>query len=162
MPQTMSLAESRARAEQVFLMREVGMQSWSRIRDALGFKSVGAAQLAFKRYNERNAPPNAETARAGIIERKRVTIGAALRGMAEAQKAGDHAAVARYIDVITRADADLAKTLGLYAPQQVEVNVTQTPAAIMAEATERLLAVVAQRQPHTAIGGTIIEGEVVP
>ena len=53
----MSLAASRARAEQVFVMRAVGMQSWSKIRDALGFKSVGAVQQAYKRYNERNPLP---------------------------------------------------------------------------------------------------------
>ncbi|KZS75909.1 hypothetical protein A4G26_22235 [Mycobacterium kansasii] len=90
MGQVMPLAESRARAEQAFVMREVGMQSWSKIRDALGFKSVGAAQLAVKRYRERNPLPNAEAARAGIVERKRVTLGAALRSLAESQKAGDH------------------------------------------------------------------------
>ena len=32
-------------------------------------------QLAVKRYRERNPMPNPESAKAGIIERKRVTIG---------------------------------------------------------------------------------------
>jgi len=41
-PQVMPLAQSRARAEEVFVMRERG-HTWSQIRDALGFKSVWAA-----------------------------------------------------------------------------------------------------------------------
>lgn len=123
-------------------MRAVGMQSWSKIRDALGFKSVGAVQQAYKRYNERNPLPNAEAARAEIIERKRVTVGAALKSLAEAQKAGDHQTVARMIDVITRADAELAKMYGLNAPDKLDVNISQTPTQIIAEARERLLAVV--------------------
>lgn len=142
MGQVMPLADSRARAEQAFVMREVGMQSWSKIRDALGFKSVGAAQLAVKRYRDRNPLPNAEAARAGIVERKRVTLGAALRSLAESQKAGDHQSVARLIDVITRADAELARLYGLNAPDKLDVTVTQTPAAIIAEARTRLLEVV--------------------
>lgn len=137
----MSLAESRARAEQVFVMRAVGMQSWSKIRDALGFKSVGAVQQAYKRYNERNPLPNAEAARAEIVERKRVTIGSALKSLADAQKTGDHQMVARMIDVITRADAELAKLYGL-SRETVDVNVNTTATQIIAEARERLLAVV--------------------
>lgn len=134
----MSRTEARARAEQAFVMREVGMQSWSKIRDALGFTSVGGAQLAVQRYRERNPLPNADAARAGIVERKRVTLGTALRSLAEAQKAGDHQAVARLVDVITRADAELAKMYGLNAPEQIDVTVTQTPAAVIAEARQRM------------------------
>jgi hypothetical protein len=141
MPQVMSLAESRARAEQVFVMREVGMQSWSRIRDALGFKSVGAAQQAYKRYQRRNPLPNAESARAGIVERKRVALALALESLADALGGGDHQMVARLIDVFTRADAELARLYGL-SRETVDINVTQTAATIIADARERLLAVI--------------------
>lgn len=137
----MSRTEARARAEQAFVMREVGMQSWSKIRDALGFTSVGGAQLAVQRYRERNPLPNAEAARAGILERKRVTLGTALSALAQAKQAGDTQGVARLVDVITRADAELAKMYGLNAPEQLDVNVTQTTTTIIAEARERIMAV---------------------
>ncbi len=157
----MTLEASRARAEQAFVMREVGMQSWSKIRDALGFRSVGAAQLAVKRYRERNPLPNAEAARAGIVERKRVTLGTALSSLAQAKQAGDHQVVARLIDVITRADAELARLYGLNAPEQVDVTVTTDPRAVIDRLEAELLALVSGRQPQTALGGNVIEAEVI-
>ncbi len=141
MPSVMPLAESRARAEQAFIMREIGMKSWRQVRDALGFKSIGAAQMAVKRYRERNPLPSADAAMAGIVERKRVTIGSAIKSLAEAQRSSDHQAVARLVDVITRADAELARLYGL-SSDTLNVNVTQTPAAIIADTRERLLAAV--------------------
>lgn len=141
MAPTMSLAQSRARAEQAFVMREVGMQSWSKIRDALGFKSVGAAQNAVKRYQQRNELPGAQTVAAGIVARKRESLGVALHALAEAKKRGDFRAVAQLVDAITRADAELAKLYGLGQTSTVNVTVThQTPAQIIEEAQERLLA----------------------
>ncbi len=42
MPHVMPLADARARAEKVAYLRAVAGLSWSRIRDELGFTSVGA------------------------------------------------------------------------------------------------------------------------
>lgn len=141
MPQVMPLRESRARAEQVFVMRAVGCQPWSKIRDNLGYKSVGAAQMAYRRFLARNPVPDGKTALAEIIERKRVTTGSALAALAQAQKAGDHQMVAQLIGVITRSDAELAKLYGLNAPEQVNVNVTQTLPELIADTRQRMLEV---------------------
>jgi hypothetical protein len=62
------------RAEQVFVMRAVARQPWSKIRDTLGFGSVGAAQMAYRRFLARNLVPDGKTVFAEIIERKRVTL----------------------------------------------------------------------------------------
>ncbi|MGH3725015.1 MAG: hypothetical protein ACRDUS_12950 [Mycobacterium sp.] len=143
MPRTMTLAESRARAEQVYIMREIGMKSWSHIRDALGFKSVGAVQNAHKRYAARNPVPGASAAAAGIVERKRYTLGIALTSLAEAHRKGDHRTVAQLLDAITRADAELAKLYGLGSENvNVNVSVTQSLSEIVAEAEQKLLAAI--------------------
>lgn len=139
----MPVAESRARAEQVFVMREVGMASWPKIRDALGFTSVGGAQLAYKRYVTRERKHRSpEAAVAGIEARRRKSIGLAFKSLAEAQLAGDHQAVARLLDSIVKADADMAKMYGLYAPEQVDVTVSTDPAAVLADTRRRLIEVI--------------------
>lgn len=143
MPQVMPLASSRARAEEVYYRREVGLQPWSQIRDGLGFKSVGAAQQAYKRYLERNPMPNADNVAAAIVARKRRSLAAAIRALDEAEAAGDYRAVARLVDSITRADTSLAQMFGLLK-ETVDITVTQqqTPSEVIAEATERLLRIV--------------------
>lgn len=142
MGRTMSLAASRARAEQAFVMREVGMQPWSKICSALGFKSHGAAQNAVKRYQQRNELPGAQTVAHGIVERNRVSLGIALSALAGAQKRGDFRVVAQLVDAITRANDSLARLYGLGQTSTVNVNVThQTPSQIIEEAQARLLAV---------------------
>lgn len=143
MPQVMPLRESRARAERVFVMRAVGCQPWSKIRDELGFQSVGAAQMAYRRFLARNPVPDGKTALAEIIERKRVTTGSALAALARAQAAGDHQMVATLVGVISRSDAELAKLYGLsHQNVSVDVNVTTDAAAVIAEARTRLLDIV--------------------
>lgn len=143
MAPTMTLAESRRRAEEAFVMREVGCMSWSKIRDQLGFASIGATQLAVKRYCQRNPLPNAKDAAAGIVTRKRHVLGIAMSSLAKAHKAGDHRTVAQLVDAITRADAEMARLYGL-GSERVDVNVRvhQSPAEIIAAATADLLAVV--------------------
>lgn len=58
------------------------------------------------------------------------------------------------------------KLLGLHAPQraEVDVTVTQTPAALIDRFEAELLAMVAQQQPQqpVALGGNIIDAEVLP
>ncbi len=141
MAHTMLLAASRERAAEVFVMREVGMRSWRQIRDALGFGSVGAVQSAYKRYLKRNPLPTPDAVRAGIVERRRAVVGVALSSLTEARRNGDHAAVARLVDIIVKADAETAKLFGL-GSENVTVTVSQSPAAIIADARDRLLAVV--------------------
>jgi hypothetical protein len=137
----MTLAKSRERAERVFVMREVDQKSWSQIAQALGFKSTGAAQMAYTRFLQRNPLPDGTAVRAGILERKRYTLSLAVRSLAAAAADGDHQAVARLVDTVTKADAELARLYGL-SREQVDLTVTQSPQQIIAEARDRLLAAV--------------------
>lgn len=133
--------ESFARAERVFVLREVGGQSWSKIMRAEGFGSVGAAQSAYKRYLQRNTAklPSAEAALAGINERHRTVVSAVFKSLAEAQRAGDHQTVARLAETIIKADAELARRCGLTGPNvQVDVQVSD-PAARIAETRRQLM-----------------------
>ena len=100
----MPLADSRSRAERVFLMRAVGQQPWSKIRDELGFKSVGAAQMAYRRYIKRNPVPDNKSVLAEILERKRSLTEQAITALGKAQKAGDLQAVAALVRAITQSD----------------------------------------------------------
>ncbi|PXW34061.1 UNVERIFIED_CONTAM: hypothetical protein DES50_102686 [Williamsia faeni] len=155
MPQVMPLRESRARAEKVFVMRSLGGQPWSKIRDELGFGSVGAAQMAYRRFLARNPVPDGKTVFAEILERKRVTTSAALTAMARAERDGDLQAVATLIGVVSRMDAELAKLYGLNRETvHVDLNVSASPGAILDRAEADLLAL-AQRHPQ------IIDAEVV-
>jgi hypothetical protein len=160
MPQVMPLAKSRERAREVFLMREVDLKSWSKCRDALGFKSIGAAQMAYTRYLQRNPMPDAASTRAGIVERKRHTLGVALASLAAAAADGDHPAVARLVDTITKVDSELAKLYGL-SRETVDVNVRQTPAAIIDRMENELLALVDAQDQRSLAAPPVIEGEVI-
>lgn len=149
MPQVMSLRESRDRAERVYLLRSVCGLSWSAIRDAEGFTSVGGPQRAYERHRARNPMPSAEVVAAEIMERQRLTQGAAVAALLQAK---DPVAVAALVRAINAGDAQLAKLYGL-GQETVQVNVThQSPAQILADAQQRLLAVIdAEVVEQTAI-----------
>jgi hypothetical protein len=141
MPQVMPLADARARAEKVAYLRAVAGLSWSRIRDELGFTSVGAAQQAYKAHRRRNPPPSAEAVFAELLERNRFRSGQGTVALARAQAAGDPSAVASLLRALASNDADLARWFGI-GSETLNVNINTTATAIIAEARQRLLAVV--------------------
>lgn len=57
-------------------------------------------------------------------------------------------------------EIELAKLGGFYAPEQVDVNVSHDATAIIDRMESELLALVANRPPQNAIGGTIIDADV--
>jgi len=122
-------------------VRAVGQQPWSKIRDTLGFGSVGAEQMAYRRYLKRNPAPDSKTVLAEILERKRALTEQAIAALAKAQGAGDFQSVAALIRAVTQSDAELARMFGL-AQQTVNVTVKQSPSEILAEAQDRLFAVI--------------------
>jgi hypothetical protein len=141
-------------------MRAVARQPWSKIRDTLGFGSVGAAQMAYRRFLARNPVPDGKTVFAEIIERKRVTTGALMSALAHAQKAADHQTVATLVRAINNDDAELAKLYGL-GSETVKVEVHQSMSDVLAEAEARLLAMVDERSRQRELSRNVIEGEVV-
>lgn len=142
---TMSRAESRARAERVVLQRAVMRKSWREIMRAEGFKSVGAVQNTYKREMARrrlSARDLGQLTAQEILERRDTTTRIAVGQLIEAQRAGDATAMAQMLREIRQNDVETAKMLGLYEPERVEVNLTQSPSAILDRAEAELLALV--------------------
>ncbi|MGH3556421.1 MAG: hypothetical protein ACRDTK_02735 [Mycobacterium sp.] len=139
----MSREDSRRRAERARWLRGTG-KTWQQIADSEGFRSRRAAQLAVARLAESEPAENITTARRTAADGLRITKSIMFAGLADAKQQGDHQAVVSYARAIAdNIDKD-AKINGLHVPvaQQVDVTVTQTPAAIIADAREKLLAVV--------------------
>ena len=103
---------------------------------------MGAAQTAVNRHIERERRESSaskfETHKAGIEIRTR----ALNQRFVAAWKSGDDNTLVALNREIVRNEAELARLGGMYEPETVTINVSQTPAAIIAEARERLLAVV--------------------
>lgn len=142
MPHVMSLADSRARAERVAFQRGVLKLSWSKIRDAEGFSSIGAVQQAYKSHRKRNPTPSGEFVFAELLDRSDFRANRGAVALMRAEKAGDYTSVASLIRALAANDADLAKWFGIGSETTVNVKVSTTATQIIAEAREKLLAVV--------------------
>ncbi|KRQ26871.1 hypothetical protein AOT93_10660 [Mycobacteroides sp. H110] len=140
MPPVMTTADSRARAERVVYLRHVAGASWSVIRDQLGFKSVGAAQAAYKSHQKRNPLPGGEIVLAGLRDRQQYRNQKGTMALERAMAAGEFSTVASLIRALAANDADLAKWFGI-GSETVNVNVTTTLPQVIAENRERLMAV---------------------
>lgn len=136
----MPLADSRARAERVVYLRHVVGASWSVIRDQLGFRSVGAAQSAYKSHQKRNPRPTDETVLAGLRDRQQYRNQKGMVALERAMAVGEFSTVASLIRALAANDADLAKWFGI-GSETVNVNVTASLPQVIAENRERLLAV---------------------
>ncbi|MDX1880088.1 hypothetical protein SBE55_19995 [Mycolicibacterium sp. 141076] len=125
------------------MLRNVACLSWSKVAERCGYRSVGAAQTAVKRYAARNPLPSAQAAADEIVARKRHSLSIAYASLSAAFKAGDYRTVAQLVDSITRADAELARLFGIGSENvQVNVKLDQTAVEIVAAARERLMAVI--------------------
>lgn len=138
----MSLHGSRARAERAFQLRALGW-SWQRIADSLDYRSHGAAQTAVKRHEQRVGSEPPETSRRSLIESARITTTVLFDRFAAAADRGDDKTIALLNGELCRNRDQLAKLTGAYMPErsEVDLNVRQSPAQIIAEAQTRLLAV---------------------
>lgn len=160
----MSRYASRERAEQAFQLR-ASRHSWREVCEALGYKSIGAAQTAVNRHVARTRRDATETS----IEAHKFGIETRTRAMSQrfvaAFKAGDDDTMVTLNREIRQNEAELAKLGGMYAPEraEVDVTVTQTPAAIVERMRTELLAVAAQRPPQQALpANAVIDGELIP
>lgn len=141
MAPTMTLRDSRARAERAAILRSIG-RSWREVAGELGYRSIGAAQTAVERHELRNGPEPVETSRRSLITSARITHSILFDRFAAAIDREDDETAALLNRELVRNRDQLAKLTGAYAPENINVNVQTTPAAIIAEARERLLAVV--------------------
>lgn len=141
MPPKMSTYASRERAAEAFQLR-ASRYSWREVADRLGYRSIGAAQTAVNRHVERLRREPTTTS----IEAHKFAIETRTRALSQrfaaAFRGGNDDTLVTLNREIARNEAELAKLAGLYAPEQIDINVTQTSTQIIAEARERLLAVV--------------------
>lgn len=137
----MSMHASRERAAEAFQLR-ASRYSWREICDRLGYRSIGAAQTAVNRHVERLRREPTTTS----VEAHKLAIETRTRAMTarftQAFTAGDDDTLISLNREIARNEAELAKLAGMYAPEQLNVNVTQTSTQIIADARQRLLSVV--------------------
>lgn len=158
MAPTMSMYDSRERAEEAFNLR-ASRHSWREVCNQLGYRSVGAAQSAVNRHVQRvrRTPTTTkiETHKAGIEIRTR----ALTQRFVIAFRDGDDNTLASLNREIRANEVELAKIDGMYEPEQIQVNITtaeDTRARLLAIASERdRQAIGAGRAPLT------IEGEVL-
>ncbi|MCH9729095.1 MAG: hypothetical protein K0U84_05345 [Actinomycetia bacterium] len=153
MAPSMSLRDSRARAERAFQLRAIG-RSWREVCAELGYKSVGAAQLAVQRHERRNGPEPVETSRRSLIESARITTSVLFDRFAAAAARDDDATAAMLNRELCRTRDQLARLQGAYAPDQAEVSVSVTAAEFRRHALA-----VAERVDASA--SPIVDAEVV-
>ena len=137
--------------------------TWQEIADQLGYRSRQAASQAVKRLGNRTPPETVEQARAKHDNALRLLQRSNFTRYLTALQAGDDNMALQYSKEIRSTVAERAKIVGAYAPQraEVDVNVSTDPSAIIDRMESELLALVAQRQPQPALGGDVIEGEVI-
>ena len=154
--------DARHRAEQAERMAATGA-TWQEIADQLNWRSRQAASQAVKRLGNRTPPETVEQARAKHDNALRLLQRSNFTRYLTALQAGDDNTALQYSKEIRSTVAERAKIVGAYAPQraEVDVNMSTDPSAIIDRMESELLALVAQRQPQPALGGDVIEGEVI-
>lgn len=137
----MSRQSSRARSEAAFQLHAAG-RTWQEIADTLNYQSRQAAQQAVKRLHARQPPASPEAVRRSSSESLRILRSILFERVAVAKVKGDDQTLIGLHRELTRNIGESAKLAGAYAPEEINVNVKQSPAAIIADARERLLAII--------------------
>jgi hypothetical protein len=134
--------DSRARAVEALRLR-ARRKTWQEIADELGFRTRAGARLAVTRLLRSDVrDPAAE--RAVSVEKLRTQEAALFDRFEAAVRSGDDEMALSLSKELRLLVVDGARIDGHFAPQrtQVDVHVHQTPAAIIADARERLLSVI--------------------
>ncbi|PVB44275.1 hypothetical protein [Mycobacteroides abscessus] len=143
MPPVSNRQDARRRAERAHQLRAIG-RTWQEIADVLGYRTRQSAMHAVTRLTDRTPPVGAEALRRQEAEELRIRRAALHERFADARKRKDDDTLVSLNRELDRVATRWSKLHGLDAPERQEVNVhvEQTPAAIIADARERLLAVV--------------------
>jgi hypothetical protein len=154
----MDRKSSRARAERAWRLRCAG-RTWQEIADATGFKSRQAALLAVDRLLKKDPPEDVGTQRKYTAEGYRIVQAALFESLATAKDRKDVHAVVSVSRAITDVMDRRAKLLGLHVvvPQQLEVNVHQSAAAVLDRAQQELLAIAAGQQQLPVLEAEVVE-----
>lgn len=156
----MSREDSRLRVQRAADLR-AGGKTWQQIADSEGFRSRRAAQLAVQRYRQREHPESLSDKRRTASEGLRILKSVLFADLADAKQQGDHQAVVASARAIADVIEKDAKLNGLHAAvaQEINVNIEQTPTAIVERMRNELLAVAAQRQLQTPAPTPAIDAE---
>lgn len=135
--------DSRRRAERAQQLRAIG-RTWQEIADVLGYANRQGAIMAVARLVERTVPESPEALRRHEAEELRLRRAALHERFHDARQRKDVEALVTLNRELDRVSTRWSKLHGLDAPerQEVNVNVTQTPAAIIERMRTELLAVV--------------------
>lgn len=117
----MSRQDSRARAERAHRLRAIG-RSWQEVADTEGFRSRRSAQRAVARLLAAELPEGVESSRRTAAESLRITTAVLFERFAAAADRNDDAAAALLNRELVRNRDQLARLLGLYAPERAEVS----------------------------------------
>jgi hypothetical protein len=137
-----SRRETQTRHEQAAKLRACG-RTWQEIADDLGYRSRQGAQLAVARLYDRHRE-SPDLSRRSMVDGLRLVKSMLFEELASAKSRHDTSAIVALSREL-RSNADqVARLDGLHAPQRlaVDVTVSQSPSQIIAEAQERLLAVI--------------------
>ena len=163
MPPVMNRQDARRRAERAAQLRAIG-RTWQEIADTLGFRGRGAAQDAVARLLKSTAPDSPEALRRQEDEELRIRRAVLHERFHAARARHDDDTLLSLNRELDRISTRRARLLGLDAPerQQVDVNVSTDPSAIIAEARDRMLAALAEReQRQLPTAPPILEAEVI-
>lgn len=135
--------DARRRAERAHQLRSIG-RTWQEIADVLGYRTRQGAMHAVARLLERTPPESVEGMRRQEAEELRIRRAVLHERFADARQRKDDTILVALNRELDRVATRWSKLHGLDAPERQEVNVhvEQTPAAIIADARERMLAVV--------------------
>lgn len=160
----MTRRDSRARAAVAAGLRSEH-RSWREIMYQLGYRSIGAAQLAVRaHYRRENQQPH-EMTRWEQVESVKARQRALGDELATATREHDVDRMINLNKEMARNGDIIAKLTGTYAPQRTEVDVTvgRSPAELLAEAKSQTLAALAERgtAPALPVGLPVIDAEVI-
>lgn len=143
MPPVSNRQDARRRAERAHQLRAIG-RTWQEVADALGYRTRQGAMHAVARLMDRTPSETPEALRRQEAEELRIRRAVLHERFHAARQRKDDDTLVALNRELDRVSARQAKLHGLDAPERQEVNVhvEQTPAAIIADARERLLAVV--------------------
>ncbi|OHU77464.1 hypothetical protein [Mycobacteroides chelonae] len=139
--------DSYARAARASDMRATG-QTWQIIADSEGYPSLLAAKKAVERHRQRNPLGTVAGLRFDSHEGYRITKATLFGCMAEARQRGDLTETIAAARAINDTIDKQCKLMGAHVSvsQQVDVNVTTDPVALLDKLEQALLARDDQRQ----------------
>lgn len=149
--------DARHQAEQAARLSYSGA-TWQEIATALGYRSRQAAQQAVARLTNSTPSETVEQARAKhdgalqLLQRNDFTR------YLHALRSGDDDTAIRYSKELRGIIGERAKLAGVYAPEQIDVNVSADPVALLNQLETALLERDDQRQRR--LPPAIIEAEV--